>query len=199
MIKTPAIEGKETADVFLIRHGFSEFNYRDLVLRKGGGDITQQLKDLKKNPDLCDVNLHAIGVHQCLENASHIADINLTRVLVSPMRRALQTTIHMFATHPNLAKIKFIVVPQAHEIMHTSNDIPIDYNEIIREYAPGAAICKGVNFDFSWLLHYGEPQLWSVLSLHNVEKQAFVLSQLKNNFTYKDLQDAWIASLVAFE
>lgn len=40
MIKTPAIEGKETADVFLVRHGFSEFNYLDLVLKKGGGDIT---------------------------------------------------------------------------------------------------------------------------------------------------------------
>ena len=63
MIKTPAIEGKETADVFLVRHGLSEFNYRDLLLKKGGGDITQQLKDLKKNPDVCDANLHAIGVH----------------------------------------------------------------------------------------------------------------------------------------
>ncbi len=63
----------------------------------------------------------------------------------------------MFATHPNLDKIKFIVVPQAHEIMHTSNDIPTDYNEIIRKYAPGEAVCKGVKFDFSWLLHYGEP------------------------------------------
>ena len=115
------------------------------------------------------------------------------------MRRALQTTIHMFATHPNLAKIKFIVVPQAHEIMHTSNDIPADYTEIIKRYAPGEAVCKGVKFDFSWLLHYGQPQLWSVLSLHSVEKQAYVLSKLKNNFTYEDLRDAWIASLVAFE
>ena len=63
MIKTPAIEGKSSSDVFLIRHGFSEFNYRDLVLKKSGDNITQQLKDLKANPDLCDANLHAIGVH----------------------------------------------------------------------------------------------------------------------------------------
>jgi hypothetical protein len=83
--------------------------------------------------------------------------------------------------------------------MHTSNDIPADYTEIIKTYGQGEAICKGVKFDFSWLLHYGQPQLWSVLSLYSVEKQAFVLQKLKNNFTYVDLRDAWIASLMAFE
>jgi hypothetical protein len=81
--------------------------------------------------------------------------------------------------------------------MHTSNDIPLDYTEIVKKYAPGEAICQGVKFDFSWLLHYGQPQLWSVLSLHNVEKQAIILSKLKNNFTYEDLRDAWISALMS--
>ena len=37
MIKTPPIEAKDTSDFFLIRHGFSEFNYRHLVLKKDVG------------------------------------------------------------------------------------------------------------------------------------------------------------------
>lgn len=199
MIKTPPIEAKDTSDVFLIRHGFSEFNYRHLVLKKDVGQHHgPEYQSLKADPTLCDANLHAIGVHQCLENASHIADINITRVLVSPMRRALQTVIHMFSSHPNLSNIKFLVVPQAHEVMHTSNDVPIDVAEVIQTYAPGETICQGVKFDFSWLLHYGQPQLWSVMSLYNVEKQKFVLSKLKNNFSYEDLRDAWISSLMSF-
>jgi len=76
----------------------------------------------------------------------------------------------MFKSHPNVSKITFLVVPQTHELMHTSNDIPADYNEVIKKYAPGEAICEGLKFDFTWLLHYGEPQLWSVLSLTNTEK-----------------------------
>lgn len=105
-------------------------------------------------------------------------------MLVSPLRRALQTTIHMFAGHPNLQNIKFLVVPQCHEIMEDSCDIPTDYLEIINKYAQEEPACKGVKFDFSWLLNYGQPQLWSVLSLTNVEKQVFMMSKLKNNFSY---------------
>lgn len=73
------------------------------------------------------------------------------------MQRALQTAIHMFAHHPNAAKIQFLVVPQAHEVMHTSNDIPADFLEVVKKYAPGEAICQGLTFDFTWLLHYGQP------------------------------------------
>ena len=66
MINTPAIEGKESADVFLIRHGFSEFNYRHLILKKDGGKEGQPFQDLKASPELCDASLHAIGVHQSI-------------------------------------------------------------------------------------------------------------------------------------
>jgi hypothetical protein len=39
--------------------------------------------------------------------------------------------------------------------MNTSNDIPADYLEVVEKYAPGKAVCQGIKFDFSWLLHYG--------------------------------------------
>ncbi len=36
MIETPAIADKD-ASVYLVRHGFSEFNYKHLILKKDGG------------------------------------------------------------------------------------------------------------------------------------------------------------------
>ena len=92
----------------------------------------------------------------------------------------------MFANHPNLAKIKFTVVPQVHEWLQMSGDIPADYTEVIVKYAPGQPICQGVAFDFTLLLHYAEPQLWSILTLSSVVKQKEVLSKLKNGFKYTD-------------
>jgi len=68
-------------------------------------------EDLKGDISITDAKLHRIGVQQCMINRNKIIDLNITRVLVSPMERAMQTAIHMFATHPNAAKIKFIVVP----------------------------------------------------------------------------------------
>ena len=56
--------------------------------------------------------------------------------------------------------------------MHTSNDIPADYLQVVKKFAHGEAVCQGLKFDFTWLLNYAQPQLWSVLTLHNVEKQA---------------------------
>ena len=63
MIETPPIEGKETADVFLIRHGFSEFNAKHQVLKKEGENHGEKHNALKADPELCDANLHPIGVH----------------------------------------------------------------------------------------------------------------------------------------
>lgn len=47
------------------------------------------------------------------------------------------------------------------------------------------------------LLHYGEPQLWSVLSLTNTEKQAQVLSKLKNGFSYEDFSKVMLETLTS--
>lgn len=81
--------------------------------------------------------------------------------------------------------------------MHTSNDIPGDFLEVVKKYAPDKEICQGLNFDFTWLFSYAQPQLWSVFQLHNVEKQAQVVSKLRHNFTYIDLQKAWISCLTS--
>ena len=43
----------------------------------------------------------------------------------------------MFKTHSNLANIKFVVVPEIHEIVHTFNDMHMDPTELCKKYAPG--------------------------------------------------------------
>ena len=79
----------------------------------------------------------------------------------------MQTAIHMFKNHPNLAKMRFIVVPLVHEVMHTCNDMHMDAYELMEKYAAGNEYCQGLNFDFSMILGSGAPNLWSVQTLTN--------------------------------
>jgi hypothetical protein len=81
--------------------------------------------------------------------------------------------------------------------MHTSNDIPMDCYQLMKQFAPGQPECEGLIFDFTWLLHYGEPQLWSVLTMTNVQKAGLFMSQLPKDFTYDQMRDALIDTLMA--
>ena len=79
-----------------------------------------------------DPELHEpIGVAQAEANASKVNALNVKYVLVSPMQRAMQTAIHMFKGHPNLANIRFIVEPEMHEILHTTCDLNIDAFDLL--------------------------------------------------------------------
>ncbi len=46
------------SDVYLVRHAFSEFNYRDMTKKERG----ESFKSLKSDPTLCDPNIHEIGL-----------------------------------------------------------------------------------------------------------------------------------------
>lgn len=59
------------------------------------------------------------------------------RVLVSPMERALQTAIHMFANHKNVHQIKFIVTPLLREWLQCSSDLSSDVVTKMEKYAAG--------------------------------------------------------------
>ena len=56
-------------------------------------------------------------------------------VVVSPMRRTMQTASLLFGQHPDLNKIKFIVHPDLRENLACSCDIPTrDFNEVVHEF-----------------------------------------------------------------
>ena len=59
---------------------------------------------------------------------------NIKTVLISPLRRALQTAHLLFKDHPNFSEIKFIVHPMLRENMHTVCDIPEDFDLVEKEY-----------------------------------------------------------------
>lgn len=50
------------------------------------------------------------------------------------MRRNLETTIHMFKNHPNIANIKFIVLPILREILLAKDDIAVNVHSLIKEF-----------------------------------------------------------------
>lgn len=85
------------------------------------------------------------------------------------MQRAMMTTIHMFKNHPNRANIKFIVLPIIREVLHTTNDIAMDCEDLMKKYADDQPGNCGIKFDFSRLYLYGIPQLWQIYTLANVE------------------------------
>jgi len=61
-IDTPEIEGVENNDVFLVRHGFSQFNYLHRIMENPKDHSCEEWFALKRDPLLCDPDLHPIGV-----------------------------------------------------------------------------------------------------------------------------------------
>ena len=81
-----------------------------------------------------DPSLHPIGLAMCDHSQYQVNMINWTIVYTSPMRRNLETTIHMFKNHPNKHNIKFIVLPLLRELMVAKDDIAVDVNSLIKEF-----------------------------------------------------------------
>ena len=135
----------------------SEFNYQAFKCEKEHTKESPEFAAIMKDRSLCDPSLHPIGVAQAEVNAPKVHCLNVKYVLVSPMQRAMQTAIHMFKGHTNLANIRFIVEPMVHEIMHTTNDMHMDADELVQKYAPGQPECHGVIFDFSRITSMEQP------------------------------------------
>ena len=87
----------------------------------------------------------------------------------------METTIHMFKDHPNKQSIKFIVLPIFREVLHTTCDIAIDCEDLIKKYGKWMPGNHGIEFDFSRLYLYGIPQLWQIYTLANVRLQQTVI------------------------
>ena len=113
------------------------------------------------------------------------------------MQRAMQTAIHMFKGHPNLANITFFVEPSVHEIMHTTNDLHMDACLLMQKYAPGQPACHGVNFDFSRISNMEKPQLWCIETLP--KRKADILSRVEaspGGANYANLKAAMLEGMI---
>ena len=114
-------------------------------------------------------------------------DIDFRVVFVSPMRRTMQTASNIFKSHPNLANIKFIVLPLAREVMKNTNDLCMDYTKIIAMFSQQEHNC-GLKFDFSLLEKEG--LYWQVNTLAMDEKRQTIFDEIKKEAGVADLSQA---------
>lgn len=75
---------------------------------------------------LIDAKVTDFGEQQCYQSATkeYLTQIPFDTVLVSPLRRCIQTANYLLKDHPRFNEIKFIIVPYIREHLHTSGDIP---------------------------------------------------------------------------
>lgn len=141
---------KHGSQVLLLRHANSQYNYEFSQMEKYEYS-DEDYKTLRIKKDLRDAHLSKLGIKQC-ERAQGLANqLKVDSVLVSPLRRAMETAYHVFKNHPSFDNIKFIVVPKLREAVDTAWDIPVNILDTVEEYKT-----KFKNLDVSLLKEYGD-------------------------------------------
>lgn len=97
-------------------------------------------------------------------------------VFMSPMRRALETSYHLFKNHPNFDTIKFIIAPKAKEGLRATSDIPGSIDEIEHEFSQ-----KFPNFNLDLLKEYGNR-----LHYFFEDLDAHIVEELKDKIVSED-------------
>lgn len=156
----------------------SIYNYEAMKCREEFGENSEKFTQLMNSHDNIDTVLHPIGEMQCHANKEAVHCLNVKYVLVSPLRRTIQTCILMFKNHPQKKDIKFILVPILREVLHTLCDVPTDVHCIMEQFAQGKEACHGIDFDFTLLKANGDPQLWTVNVMTNPKKNALFYSKM---------------------
>ena len=69
-MELPRLRDEEVkgAQYFLIRHGYSEYNFKDAMLKAEHGEESKEHQALKLDDSMLDPGLHEIGVKQCESN-----------------------------------------------------------------------------------------------------------------------------------
>ncbi|CAI2374853.1 unnamed protein product [Moneuplotes crassus] len=100
--------------VLLLRHGNTLFNltYDKIFHDKGYG---QEILDFWHDDNYRDSPLSEFGIEQC-KYASQFADkLDIDMVLISPLRRTLQTAHYVLRNHPQKEEIKYVIHPGIRE------------------------------------------------------------------------------------
>jgi hypothetical protein len=64
-----------------------------------------------------------------------VAEIDFGVVLISPLRRTIESAYHMFKQHPDFDQIKFVLMPTARENLTAAGGIPIDTSEVLEQFS----------------------------------------------------------------
>ena len=109
------------------------------------------------DPDLRDARLWKEGVDQWVKARKLVNKMKIHSVIVSPLRRTLETAYQVYWTHPDFDRIKFVVWPLIRESLNTSSDVPSDIDEILSEFKDLLP-----NLDCSMFDHYGDKSLYFI-------------------------------------
>jgi len=93
---------------------------------------------VKYDPSLMDCGISEKGFTQCNNSKLIVQNLNIKIVIVSPLKRALQTCYETFKDHIN--KPKIIVLPVFREMLLSSCDIGVNYEQSKEQFK---------DFDFS--------------------------------------------------
>ncbi|CAD7971748.1 unnamed protein product [Amoebophrya sp. A25] len=141
-----------TSRIICVRHATSCANYAQVAatlpksvarIEEIGGDVREE-EQLRKIGEqlvggsraLVDCPLHPYGIVQTEKRAHLLHDVDFHTVLVSPLRRTLQTCDSLFKTHPQRAKIRFLVFPDVREWVRFTDGIPCDYRRLRYLFRP---------------------------------------------------------------
>lgn len=114
--------------VWLIRHGLTGYN----VLSKQPRPENCQ-KTFRWDPEFADAVLAPEGIEQLQASIAQAHSLDVGLVLVSPLRRALQTCEILFSAHP--ARPQVVVQPLLHEVIDTAHDASVFAGEPLLGYS----------------------------------------------------------------
>ena len=140
--------------IYLIRHGESKFNLASQESR-----LKEEGIEYRFRKDLIDCELTELGIQQAKEAGEKLKDVNISLVLVSPLRRALQTAYYAFNDHPSKPKFKVILLGR--EVMASSCSFPGDIEALQKEFA----------FDFSELEVLKDKKLWILETFEGEDRE----------------------------
>ena len=88
------------------------------------------------NEDLIDSRLCEEGIEQCVVAGRQLAETNIRAIIVSPMRRTLETAYYLFKDHKNFNTMDIVLHPMLREKITIARDVPLrnkDYSKELSE------------------------------------------------------------------
>ena len=121
------MNSKISKKIIFIRHAMSIENEKINSIYNNNENIKQEeiLKEINLDKKMIDIELNEKGKIQCKKIQKKINKINFDIVLISPLRRTLETCNLIFEHYKKKNYIKFLLFPFIREKLISSSDLPI--------------------------------------------------------------------------
>ena len=175
----------DRSPMVLIRHAYSNYNHAMKTFNDGmttkGPESHQEYIGLRSSKALIDPALHEIGVKQARDQQDLVNRMTFSKVFVSPHVRTIQSAALMLSSHPQKQDMVLVLLPLAKEIMHTSNDLGLEFKDL-EAFTSQISKEHGVKFDFSLFEPFRTKGIdsWYYQVLSNVENREHLMRQCED-------------------